>query len=93
MTARAREVLVDCEHALTDFSASANTPFQRPRWVALITLLATVLDVLEKVDGMTSSRLGNRFTRPESDCLSASLSPLIFTTSSAERNHAVHLYG
>ena len=50
MTTRAREVLADCEHALTDFSASVNTPFQCTRWVALITVLRTVGHVLDKVD-------------------------------------------
>jgi hypothetical protein len=60
MTTRAREVLGDCEHALTDFAASANTEFQRTRWVAMTTLLRTVLDVLEKVDGPAGSREARR---------------------------------
>jgi hypothetical protein len=51
VTTRARQVLADCEVALVDFAASANTDFQRTRWVSLITLLRTVLDVLEQVDG------------------------------------------
>ena len=50
MTTRAREALADCEHALADFAASANTPFQRPRWVARMTLLRTVSLVLWAVD-------------------------------------------
>ena len=50
MTARAREALADCEHALADFEASANTVFQRPRWVAVMTLLRTVGLVLKDVD-------------------------------------------
>jgi len=55
MTTRARAALADCEHALTDFAASANTPFQRPRWVSLITLLRTVGLVLKSVDRPAAS--------------------------------------
>ena len=50
MTTRAREALADCEHALADFNASANTFYQRPRWVAVMTLLRTVGLVLKAVD-------------------------------------------
>lgn len=50
MTTRARLALADCEHALTDYEAGANTPFQWPRWVAVMTLLRTVGLVLERVD-------------------------------------------
>jgi hypothetical protein len=42
MTTRAREALADCEHALADYEAGANTVYQRCRWVALITLVRTV---------------------------------------------------
>jgi hypothetical protein len=48
-------VLGDCEHALSDLATSANTVFQHPRWVALITLLRAVGHVLEKVDGPAAS--------------------------------------
>jgi hypothetical protein len=51
MTTRARAALADCEHALTDYEAGANTVFQYPRWVAVITLLRMVGHVLDKVDG------------------------------------------
>ena len=50
MTTRARLALADCEHALTDYEAGANTPFQWTRWVAMITLLRAVGHVLHKVD-------------------------------------------
>jgi hypothetical protein len=50
MTTRAREALADCEHALHDFERSANTLYQRPRWVALVTLLRSVGLVLKAVD-------------------------------------------
>jgi hypothetical protein len=55
MTIRARAALVDCEHALTDYEAGANTVFQYPRWVALITLLRIVGTVLDKVDRPAAS--------------------------------------
>ena len=42
---------MDCGFALSDYAASAIMDCQRSRWVALITLLRTVLDVLEEVDG------------------------------------------
>lgn len=50
MTIRARQALADCEHALADFAAAANTEFQRSRWVAVMTLLRTVGLVLKAVD-------------------------------------------
>ena len=50
MTARAREALDDCEHALADFANGANTVYQASRWVAVMTLLRTVGLVLKDVD-------------------------------------------
>ena len=55
VTTRSRVALADCEHALADFEASANTPYQRPRWVAVITLLRIVGHVLDKVDKPAAS--------------------------------------
>jgi hypothetical protein len=52
---RAREALADCEHALVDFEAGANTDYQRTRWVALISLLRAVGHALDKVDRPASS--------------------------------------
>jgi hypothetical protein len=50
MTTRARLALAYCEHALDDYEAGANTVFQWPRWVAVMTLLRTVGLVLKDVD-------------------------------------------
>jgi hypothetical protein len=55
MTTRARAALGDCENALADYEAGANTVFQYPRWVALITLLRIVGHVLDKVDTPAAS--------------------------------------
>src|SRR5512139_1051892 len=60
MTLRARQVLVQCECALEDFASSANTQFQQSRWVAFITLLRTVLDVVDNVDRPAGSREARR---------------------------------
>lgn len=94
MTLRARLALTDCEHALTDYEAGANTPFQRPRWVAAITLLRTVGLVLKDVDRpaadvATQGRMDAAWkqlkaTKPE---------PRIFHDFiDAERYNVVHLY-
>jgi hypothetical protein len=56
MTTRARSALADCEHALTDYEAGVNTPFQWSRWVAVITLLRTVGLVLKRVDGPAADK-------------------------------------
>ena len=50
-----RVALVDCEHALADFEVSANTLYQRSRWVVFIALLRIVGHVLDKVDKLTAS--------------------------------------
>jgi hypothetical protein len=50
VTTRAREALADCERALADYEAGANTPYVRSRWVAIITLLRAVGHVLSNVD-------------------------------------------
>jgi hypothetical protein len=55
ITTNARRVVDDCEDALRDYADSANTPFQRSRWVAVITLLRTVLYVLQRVDHKATS--------------------------------------
>jgi hypothetical protein len=94
MTTRARQVLADCEHALADFSASANTAFQRTRWVAVVTLLRTVGLVLKEVDRPVASDTVQRriddawkrlkTTKPE---------PRIFHDFiDAERADVVHFY-
>lgn len=94
MTARAREALVDCEHALADFIAGATTHFQRSRWIALMTLLRTVGLVLKAVDRPAAPpeiqrRIDDAWhslgdTKPE---------PRIFHDFiDAERFRAVHLY-
>jgi hypothetical protein len=94
MTIRARQALADCEHALADFEASANTVFQRSRWVAVMTLLRTVGLVLKTVDRPTSDketqqRIDAAWTR-----INASKpEPRIFWEFiDAERFQVVHLY-
>jgi hypothetical protein len=94
MTTRARQALADCEHALVDFERGANTDFQRPRWVAVMTLLRTVGLVLKAVDRQaaddtTKRRIDEAWkqlntTKPE---------PRIFHDFiDAERAAVVHLY-
>ena len=97
MTTRAREVLVDCEHALTDYEASANTPFQRPRWVAVMTLLRTVGLVLKDVDRPVADVATQRRMDAAWDGLKAlkatKTEPHIFHDFiDDERNNVVHLY-
>jgi hypothetical protein len=94
MTAHARVALADCEHALADFEASANTVFQRSRWIAVITLLRTVGFVLKDVDRPTATaerrlRIDAAWARLKS----TKPEPRIFHEFiDAERSQAVHLY-
>lgn len=94
MTTRARQVLVDCEHALADFAASANSEFQRPRWIAVITLLRTVLDVLEQVDARDADRTKrSRIHAARKRLFEKKPEPRIFHDFiEDERNDAVHEY-
>lgn len=54
---RAREVLSDCERALTDFEAAGPTPYWRTRWTALVALLRSVGHVLQKIDAKQTPEL------------------------------------
>ncbi len=94
MTTRARKVLADCESALIDFAASANTQFQRSRWLAVITLLRTVGHVLVKVDRKHASREVQRLIDAKWKLLNDThASPHIFHDFiDAERDYAVKEY-
>jgi hypothetical protein len=94
MTTRARQVLVDCEPALADFEAGANTPYQRTRWVALMTLLRTVGLVLKSVDHEVGNAQMRRAIDDHWNRLNAMKpEPRIFHDFiDAERYQAVHLY-
>ena len=94
MTTRAREALADCEFALADFEASANTDFQRTRWVAVITLLRTVGYVLKDVDRPTATpETQRRIDEAWERLNSGKPEPRIFHDFiNAERHQAVHLY-
>ncbi len=94
MTARARQVLADCEPALADFEAGANTPYQRTRWVALMTLLRTVGLVLKAVDREAGNAKMRQAIDDHWNRLNASKpEPRIFHGFiDAERYQAVHLY-
>jgi hypothetical protein len=94
MTARARQALADCEHALADFEASANTPFQRSRWVAVVTLLRTVDLVLKQVDHPAADAATQRRIDADWERLKATKpEPRIFHDFiNAERDDVVHLY-
>jgi hypothetical protein len=99
VTTRAREALADCEYALTDFEASANTVFQRPRWVSVMTLLRTVEYVLKDVDGKNKNATPEvrRYINAAVAKLYASKAkprkPRIFHEFiRVERNDVVHLY-
>jgi hypothetical protein len=94
MTKRAREALADCEYALADYEAAPNTPFQRPRWVAVMTLLRTVGLVLDKVDRPAADVATQRLIDADWNRLNATKpEPRIFWEFiHAERNEVVHLY-
>jgi hypothetical protein len=94
MTTRAREALADCEHALADFAAGANTPFQRSRWVAVMTLLRTVGLVLKDVDRPTADAATQQRIDAEWKRLNATKpEPRIFHDFiDAERAAVVHFY-
>ena len=94
MTTRAREVLTDCEHALADFEAAPNSPFQRPRGVAVMTLLRTVGLVLKNVDGPNGSEKFRRLIDDHWKRLnSRKPEPRIFHQFiDEERYNVVHLY-
>jgi hypothetical protein len=87
-------VLADCERALDDYEAGANTPFQWTRWVAVTTLLRSVGLVLAKVDYPASDDA----TRGRMDAAWKSLKttkpePRIFHDFiEAERDGVVHRY-
>jgi len=51
---KAKEVLADCAVALEDFEQSAATAYWRTRWVAVVTLLRAVGNVLESVDAKSN---------------------------------------
>jgi hypothetical protein len=94
MTTRAREALADCEHALADFKASANTDFQRTRWVALMTLLRTVGYVLKEVDRDSATPAMKQAIDAAWDELKASKPnpPIFWAFIKGERGDVVHLY-
>ncbi len=99
VTPRAREALADCEHALADFEAGANTPFQRSRWVAVMTLLRTVEYVLKDVDGKNKNVtpvVRRRITAAVSKLYASKAKPreprIFHEFIRAERNDVVHLY-
>jgi hypothetical protein len=93
MTTRARAALADCELALSDFSASAGTSNVQTRWVALITLLRIVLDVLEKVDGKASAPARQRIHAARKQLFENKPEPRIFHDFiEDERNDTVHQY-
>lgn len=94
MTKAARLVLADCEIALRDFSQSGNKDVQGPRWLALITLLRTVLDVLHEVDGPAGSRkFKNRIHKERGALFKGEPEPEIFHKFiEHERNSTVHQY-
>ena len=97
---RAREALADCDSALSDFQAGANSPFQRSRWVAVMTLLRTVGLVLKDVDRPAARatpdvqrRMDDAWKRLKAEEHNPALRPHIFHDFiDAERYQAVHLY-
>jgi hypothetical protein len=91
---RAREALADCTNALIDFERAANTEFQRPRWVAVMTLLRTVGLVLKAVDyPLADPETRQRIDGAWKDLNAAKPEPRIFHEFiDAERFQAVHLY-
>ena len=94
MTIRAREALADCEHALADFEAAANTAFQRSRWVAVMTLLRTVGLVLKAVDHPAADvETQQRIDSAWAQLKGSKPEPRIFWEFiDAERFQVVHLY-
>jgi hypothetical protein len=94
MTIRAKQALADCEHALADFEAAANTLFQRSRWVAVMTLLRTVGLVLKAVDRPVADTATQQRIDAAWKQLNASKpKPRIFWEFiDAERYQVVHLY-
>ena len=93
-TKASRLVLADCEIALRDFVEGANKDVQRSRWLALITLLRTVLDVLHEVDGPSGTRaFRDRIHREKGALFLGHPEPRIFHEFiEYERNGTVHQY-
>lgn len=94
MTTRARKVLANCEHALSDFSASASTPYMQSRWVSVITQLRTVVDVLEKVDSPAATlEVRQRIAAARKQLFESKPEPRIYHEFvEDERNGTVHEY-
>jgi hypothetical protein len=93
MTTFARLALTDCEQALTDYEQGPNTPFQLPRWVAVMTLLRTVGYVLKDVDRPATDRATRWRIDAEWERLKRATRPHIFWDFiDDERGRIVHLY-
>jgi hypothetical protein len=92
-TTRARLALADCEHALADFEAGANSVFRRSRWVAVMTLLRTVGYVLYQVDRPLANDAIQQRIDADWERLRKAARPHIFHDFiKAERGDVVHLY-
>ena len=98
MTTRARLALADCEHALADYEAGANTRFQWPRWVAVMTLLRSVGYVLKDVDRPAApvavrTRIDEEWQRLQSEkAVDGRPRHIFWDFIEAERANVVHFY-
>lgn len=90
---RAREVLADCELALTDFEAAGPTPYWRTRWTGLVALLRMVGHVLDKVDAKQSTSFKEAIRDAWEDLKTSKPEPRIFWAFiDEERNNVLKAY-
>lgn len=93
MTARAREVLKDCEYLLTEISKDLWGPLWRLRWAGLIALLRAVGHVLAKVDSKASIEAKSAIDEAWNRLNDAKPQPKIFWEFiDAERNNILKAY-
>jgi hypothetical protein len=93
MTHHARVVLADCEIALMDLRASAETEFWRIRWVALVVLLRSVGHVLGKIDTHGSPEASAAITKAWRQLQENKPEPWIFWSFiEKERNNILKSY-
>jgi hypothetical protein len=78
MTTAARQVLEDCQGALSELVDGVRGPTWRRRWVIAIVLLRAVGHVLDKVDGTRSPELRKAITKWWQDLRTSKPKPEIF---------------
>jgi hypothetical protein len=93
VTTKARQAVLDCEAALEDLRSGARGLLWRTRWVAAVSLLRAVGDVLYKVDGERGSELRAAIDAEHAQLKATAPEPQIFWGFiREERNNVLKAY-